>query len=295
MRIGIDIGGTKVEAVAIDNNVNVIGSIRKPVRPGAAGVTEGAIDALAEVCREADTRADSIGIGIPGVVRGGVVHRARNLHIDSLDLRSAVAEATGISVRVANDVNAAALGAWALAGGSSTSFAYLNLGTGLAAGLVLGGTVFEGSSGLAGEIGYMSIDPRGPDHIEGLAGTLEAYASGSGVVAQWGIDGATVVDVFRAADAGDVRAIAIREGVYYGAASAVRVLALGFGADTVLVGGGLSGLGCSLINGMARHFESWSATSPVIASLDLGAITMLIDDDRPTHAIGAAIVGGNDD
>lgn len=195
-------------------------------------------------------------------------------------------------MRVCNDVNAAALGAWALRGGTSTSFAYLNLGTGLAAGVVLDGRVWEGAQGLAGEIGYVSADPHGPGHVDGLAGALEAYASGSGVIAQWGVEGATAVDVFAAAAAGDARAVAIREGVYFGAASAVRLLALAYGTDTIVIGGGLTGLGPALREGMARHFDAWSSTSPLIASLRLDAMTHLLTDERPTHAIGAAIVGG---
>ena len=152
--------------------------------------------------------------------------------------------------------------------------------------------MWEGAGGLAGEIGYISVDPHGPAHVEGLPGALEAYASGSGVVAQWDVEGATALDVFDAAAAGDARAVAIRDGVYFGAASAVRVLALAFGADTIVLGGGLTGLGRSLHDGMTRHFDEWAATSPLIASLELGTITHILVDERPTQAIGAAIVGG---
>lgn len=294
MRVGIDIGGTKIEAVAIDEDLNVLVTFRGPVRPGPAGVTAGAIEAVDEVSRRVESPIESIGIGVPGAIRRGVVHHARNLSIESLDLESAVSQATDAHVRVSNDVNAAALGAWSLRGGVSTSFAYLNLGTGMAAGLVLDGRVWEGARGLAGEIGYLSVDPHGPAHVEGLAGTLEGYASGSGVVGQWGVEGATAIDVFRAAAAGDTHAVAIRNGVYFGAASAVRVLALAFGADTIVLGGGLTGLGRSLRDGMVKHFDEWSETSPLIASLELGAITHLLDVERPTHAIGAAIMGGRD-
>jgi glucokinase len=292
MRIGIDIGGTKIEAVAIDEELDVLATFRGPVRPGPAGITAGALEAIDAVSRDTCDRISSIGLGVPGAIRRGVVLHARNLGIESYDLKSAIAEETNVSVRVFNDVNAAALGAWALRSGASTSFAYLNLGTGMAAGLVLDGRVWEGSRGLAGEIGYISADPHGPAHVEGLAGTLEGYASGSGVVGQWGVEGASAVDVFRAAEAGDARAAAIRDGVYFGAASAVRVLALAFGSDTIVIGGGLAALGRSLCQGMSTHFDTWAETSPFIASLQLDAITHLLDDERPVHAIGAAIMGG---
>lgn len=292
MRIGVDIGGTKIEAVAIDAALGVLASYRGPVRRGADGVTDVALAAVREVATGVDEPVESIGIGVPGAIRRGVIHHARNLDIGSFDLETAVAEATGAPVRVCNDVNAAALGAWALRGGTSAAFAYLNLGTGLAAGVVLGGRLWEGARGLAGEIGYVSVDPRGPAHLDGLPGALEAFASGSGVAAQWGVEGATAVDVFDAAATGDARAIDIRDGVFFGAASAVRLLALAYGTDTVVIGGGLTGLGRALCDGMARHFAEWSATSPLIASLQLDAITHVLTDERPTHAIGAAIVGG---
>jgi predicted NBD/HSP70 family sugar kinase len=292
MRIGIDIGGTKIEAVAIDATATVLATSRAPVRQGPEGITSGALAAVDDLMRAAARPVDSIGIGVPGAIRRGVVHHARNLSIESLDLEAAVAAATGVPVRVTNDVNAAALGAWRLSGGGSSAFAYLNLGTGMAAGLVLDGQVWEGARGLAGEIGYCSVDPHGPDHVEGLAGSLEAYASGSGVVARWGVDGATAVDVFRAATAGDPRAVEIRDGVYFGAASAVRLLTLAYDADTVVVGGGLTGLGPDLYDGMAAYFDAWSQASPFIASLELDRITRLLDDERPVHAIGAAIIGG---
>lgn len=291
MRIGIDIGGTKIEAVAIDDDLDVLATFRAPVRPGPKGVTAGAIEASEAVARAAGGEIESVGIGVPGAIRRGVVRNARNLCIESLDLETAVEQATGVEVRVANDVNAAAVGAWGLRGASSKAFAYLNLGTGLAAGLVVDGRVWEGARGLAGEIGYVSADPHGPGHVDGLAGSLEGYASGSGVVAQWGVEGATAVDVFRAAAAGNDRAIAIRDGVYFGAASAVRVLALTFDPDTVVVGGGLTRLGRPLSDGMAKHFAAWSEASPLIASLELDAITSLLADERPVHAIGAAIMG----
>lgn len=291
MKVGIDIGGTKIEAVAVDSGLEVLARFRGPARSGPADVAAGALEAVHEVCLEAGGRVESIGIGVPGTVRSGVVHHARNISIGSFDLQSVVAEATDAPVSVCNDVNAAALGAWALGGGVSASFAYLNLGTGMAAGLVLDGRVWEGSGAGAGEIGYISVDPNGPGLVESLPGTLEGYASGSGVVARWGVEGATALDVFAAADAGDARARSIRDGVYFGAANAVRVLALTFGADTIVLGGGLTGLGECLRSGMTEHFDSWSEASPLMASLNLTAITHILDDDRPAPAIGAAIVG----
>ncbi|MEM7325125.1 MAG: ROK family protein [Actinomycetota bacterium] len=294
MRIGVDIGGTKIEAVAIDDALSILATFRAPVQGGPRGVAEGAIEAVEKVWRRAEGTPTSIGVGVPGTIRSGVVHNARNLSVHSLDLETAIADATGLPVRVCNDVNAAALGAWIATGATSPSFAYLNLGTGLAAGFVLGGQLLEGSRGGAGEIGYISVDPNGPPDSDGLRGTLETYASGSGVVSQWGVEGATAIDVFLAADRGDGRAETIRTGFYFGAAHAVRVVALAYGADTVVIGGGLTTQADALRSGMRAHFEAWSQVSPLIASLDLDGMTQLLVDERPVQALGAAIVGGFD-
>jgi len=95
-------------------------------------------------------------------VASGRVEHAVNLGLSGLDLGSEVAARLGRSVRVENDVNAAALGAFSLLGRtSSQSMAYLNLGTSLAAGLVLGGRLWRGSRGVAGEIGHIPVDPAG--------------------------------------------------------------------------------------------------------------------------------------
>ena len=100
MRIGIDIGGTKIEAVAIDADLGVIATFRGPVEGGAEGVTAGAVRAVEEICHRADGTAESVGIGVPGAIRRGVIHHARNIRISSFDLETAIAEATGLPVRV---------------------------------------------------------------------------------------------------------------------------------------------------------------------------------------------------
>ena len=73
-----------------------------------------------------------------------------------------------------------------------------------------------------------------------------------------------------------------------------RVLALAYDVESIVIGGGLTGLGTALLDGMAQHFDTWSETSPLLASLDLGGLTRLLTDERPVHAIGAAIMGGLD-
>src|SRR5690606_42029336 len=90
---------------------------------------------------------------------------------------------------------------------ADVSVADLNVGTGLAAGIILGGRLWRGVRGAAGEIGHISINPAGPVGADGLAGGLETYASGSGMVQQWGTSGAHAEDVLAAAASGDAEAV----------------------------------------------------------------------------------------
>ncbi|NTV40146.1 MAG: ROK family protein [Demequinaceae bacterium] len=292
MRLGVDIGGTKTDVVAVEGGV-IVARHRAGSGQGADAVVASTLTAVeALMARASITWADveSVGVGIPGSVVDGVVSYALNLGIDRLDLAGELERAWDLRPVVDNDVNAAALGAWALRKGGS-SLAYLNLGTGLASGLILDGKLWRGSRGAAGEIGHISIDPGGPVDADGLPGAIEVYASGGGLVRQWGVEGAAARDVLDAADAGDPRAQEIRDRLFYGLASAVRVLVLTLDVESIVVGGGLTGRGQALVDGAARVIEGWAASSSFLASLDLAGRMSLLDPDIPVAALGAAALG----
>lgn len=291
LRVGIDVGGTKVDAVVLGPDDAVLARHRMAVTRGAGGVVESVFAAAEQVCAQADIAlrdAASVGVGIPGAVREGVVEHALNLDVDRLDLGAALVEKWGVPVVVENDVNVAALGAARLLATPAESVAYLNVGTGLAAGLILGGRLWRGVRGAAGEIGHISINPDGPVGADGLAGGLETYASGSGMVQQWGVSGAHAEDVLAAAATGDAEAVRIRHGLMHGVATAVRVLILTLDVDRVILGGGLTGMGDELLAGTRSVIGEWEQASPFLASLELGARIVLVPNGDPIAAIGAA-------
>jgi len=289
VRLGVDIGGTKTDVVAVHEGA-IVARQRAASGRGAEAVVASTLATVGAVMGEASIgwdEVESVGVGVPGSVVDGVVSYALNLGIERLDLAGELERVWGRRPVVDNDVNAAALGAWALRKGGS-SLAYLNLGTGLASGIILDGKLWRGARGAAGEIGHISIDPAGPIDADGLPGAIEVYASGGGMVRQWGVDGAVPRDVLDAADAGDPRAQAIRDRLFYGLASAVRVLVLTLDVEHVVVGGGLSGQGDRLVEGAARVIAGWGAASNFLASLDLAGRMSLLDPEIPVAALGAA-------
>ncbi|QEO09329.1 ROK family protein [Protaetiibacter larvae] len=298
MRVGIDIGGTKTDAVAIGEDGRIAHTLRLPTGFGADVVLRTAVSAVHELSRASDTpvaEITSIGIGIPGAVdpATGRVSHAVNLGLEDLELGAQLHESLGREVRVENDVNAAALGAFHLLDRSpAQSMAYLNLGTGLAAGLVVGGRLWRGVRGVAGEIGHIPVDPVGPVCACGQRGCLELYASGSAVARQWpSTDLLPVRALFTAAASGDPAAVAVRGRLLEGVAEAVRILVLAVDVDDVVIGGGISRLGDELLDGVRAVIAGWETHSPFVTSLALGERLQLLPADFPAAAVGAAFVG----
>ncbi|GAA5038681.1 ROK family protein [Microbacterium fluvii] len=294
MRVGLDVGGTKTDAVLVDRGGEVVARVRRATGFGPEAVVQTIVGAVDELSAEAGApRIRSVGIGIPGQVElgsGRVVH-AVNLGVEKLDLAEAVGGMLGLPVGVENDVKAAALGAYSLHGARG-SMAYLNLGTGIAAGIVTDGRLYRGARGTAGEVGHISVDPHGPLCRCGQRGCIEAFAGGGAIAARWSRASALPVrDVFDAAEAGDPEARALREGLAYGVASAVRVLVLTADVDAVVFGGGLTALGDRLVDDVRAELAASAEASGFLRSLRLGERVELLPAGSAAAAIGAALVG----
>jgi predicted NBD/HSP70 family sugar kinase len=302
VRVGVDIGGTKTHAVALDETGRIVQQLRLPTGFGPEAVLAAAVrsvDALTGLTGLAAERFESIGVGVPGAVdhaTGRVTH-AVNLGLDDLDLGTELEARLGVLVRVENDVNAAAFGSFHRLGSpagqpSDRSMAYLNLGTGLAAGLVLKGELWRGSRGAAGEIGHIPVDPHGPVCSCGQRGCLEMMASGSAVARQWPTSHPRPVEeLFEAAAAGNVLALEVRRSLVENVAAAVRVLVLTVDVDFVVIGGGISSLGEPLLAAVRAVLASWAAESPFLASLELPERVAVVPVGFPAAAVGAALIG----
>lgn len=302
MRLGIDIGGTKTAAVAMGEDGRLSEQVRIPTGFGADAVIGTTLDVVERLTAAAgisiaDVR--SIGVGIPGAVdsRSGRVSHAVNLGVEDLDLGGALGDRLGVPVRVENDVKAAAVGAHHLLSETGMangfdSMAYLNLGTGLAAGIVLDGVLLRGEHGVAGEIGHIPIDPRGVLCQCGQRGCLETLASGSAIARLWPTDDEFPARaLFEAASAGDADAVRVQGEFFAAAAAAVRILVLTADVDAVVIGGGLSSLGTPLIDGIRGALRAGDEASAFLASLELADRVHIIPLGFPAAAVGAALTG----
>jgi glucokinase len=184
LTIGIDIGGTKVAAGAVDERGSIVASARRDTPSHDPTQIE---ETIADVVRELQATHDveAVGIGAAGFVdasRSTVIF-APNLAWRDEPLRKAVEARCGLPVVVENDANAAA---WAEArfgaGRGEEYLVVLTLGTGLGGGLVIDGQLYRGRLGVAAELGHITVEPGGRRCGCGGRGCWERYASGRALV-----------------------------------------------------------------------------------------------------------------
>lgn len=272
--LGVDVGGTKVLGVAIDDAGSVVGEHRVPTPRGSDALVDDLLDVVA-VLRASVPDARAIGVGLPGLVdRRGVLRFAPNLpNVVELPVGELARAATGLPVAVDNDATCATWAEQQAGAARGANDALLvTLGTGIGGGLVLDGRLIRGANGFAGEIGHMVVDADGIACVCGRRGCWERYASGTGLgrmareAAEAGRGRRMVElaggqpDLVRgehataAALEGDAEALAVidRFAGWFaiGLANLVHVLDV----QTCVVGGGLVGAGDVVLGPIRRAF-----------------------------------------
>ncbi|MET7333946.1 ROK family protein [Nonomuraea sp. NPDC005650] len=233
--LGIDVGGTKVAiGVSTADGPSLSAHVRLDTGP------ETLARALA-AARALDGAPAAVGFSTCGVVRDGVVRLAPNVPgWEGLELPRLLEEAYGATpVTIDNDVNAAAAAElrWGALRGVTTGL-YLNLGTGLAAALIVDGRVVPGAHGAAGEIGYLQVTPGEPAFADGRV-PLEERVSGGALAAR----GAAVLGrpVTAAELLGEGQARELVDEALRTLAMSVANLCVMLDPERLVVGGGMMG------------------------------------------------------
>ena len=189
--VGVDLGGTKILAAVFDEHGKLLSREKKNTKSelGLTGVLQRVEECIHEALAAAalpHTAITALGIGVPGPIdaKGEIVRVAPNLRWSNVPLARLLGKRLGIPVTVVNDVQAGTLAVGEYgAGRGLKNFACMFIGTGLGGGIVIAGQLYRGSTGMAGEVGHMTVIPEdGPKCGCGNRGCLEAVASRSAIV-----------------------------------------------------------------------------------------------------------------
>ncbi len=285
--IGLDVGGTKILSGLVDRDGQVVAEreIDTPseFQADVLAAIDSAVDELL------DDRVAAIGYGIPArLERGtGLILKAVNLPLESVDLVARSNERYGLPVGVENDGSVAALAEWKRgAGRGAPNLVMLTLGTGVGGGIVTNGRLFRGWA----ELGHIVVQEGGPPCPCGGRGHLESLASGSAAdrVARdlYGPDSEAHVLIDKAREGNETaRAALARIGESLGVA--VGSLVNIFDPDLVVVGGGFGAAAGELVLAPAREAARHEAMSPADESLRLVPAELGTD----AGLVGAGLVG----
>ena len=182
--IGVDLGGTKLLAGAVDPSLGVHHRVRRTVTGlQQRALLDVAVDAVTEARASAGAEVVAVGFGLPALIDNHTGKVVVGVHTPLADLAFAdvMAERLGLPVFVDNDGNNSALAEHQAGAARGASHAImLTLGTGIGGGLILGGKLYRGSRGGAGEIGHMEIEIDGEHDVDNCPGRgcAELFASG---------------------------------------------------------------------------------------------------------------------
>ena len=255
--VGVDVGATKILVGAVTQAGEILGSRRSPVNGESQSNTLQSIEAAIEsfIQNWHGSQPLGIGIGLVGQIdpKTGTWLEAMNLPIKSpVPLGRQFADRFVIPVALDNDVHAGTLAEmrWGM-GKESTDFIYLNVGTGISAGLVFNGQLLRGTENYAGEFGHMVVQPDGPLCPCGRRGCVEPIASGGGLLTQaheWlgdfpdsplhSMQPLTAHSIFKAAEAGDPLAVKLSNDAVQALSIALTNLVNLLNPEWIVYGGG---------------------------------------------------------
>jgi glucokinase len=286
--IGVDLGGTKIAAGAIDRRGAITARREQPTPKSSEDALLQALDEMVEQVSDEVGSAEALGFGIPSTIdqRSGRAVSSVHIPLAGLDFRTRMGQRFQLPVAIDNDGNAAAIAEWTLGAGAGTQhMVMVTLGTGIGGGLILDGKPYRGAMGAGAELGHMVLKYDGPScigtcpgrgHFEALASGTAANAAARSVLGE----DATGHDLVRLASEGDPRATEALAGLGRilgaGLASLVNV----FNPEVIVLGGGFGKAG-ELLFAPAREVVAREALAPArdlvrIVPAELGSEAGLI-------------------
>lgn len=296
-RVGIDVGGTTIDAIMINQHGTIAARKSVQTRAGEHAVVMDCIDLVHQLLDTTRTTSGDvlqIGVGVPGVVDHvrGIVRNAVNVGLTEVPLAHHLTSAIGAPATIDNDVNAATLGAVSVfAPPQSGSLAFLNVGTGLAAGLYSHGRLMRGQGGLAGELGHLpSRDLSLARCGCGSHGCLETIASGHALTVAWRDQS---IAFSTALAAGHREALAIWDRLIAGVVRALELVTLMWDPETIVVGGGVARHHDRFAHDLVASWAGATAGSTLLASPTDTERIHIADPQTPLGALGAALLGND--
>jgi fructokinase len=266
-RIGIDLGGTKIEGVALGAN----GEVRVRERIDTPRAYEPTIDAITAMVRRIEVAlADTatVGLGIPGVIvpDTGLVKNANSTWLNGQPLQRDLSAALNREVRVQNDANCFALSEASdgAAAGAPVVFGVI-MGTGVGGGVIVNGEVLSGRNLIGGEWGHNPLPWPSAEEREGRAcycgrsGCIETWISGPGIAADHAHHAGgtlTAPEIIAAAAAGDADALATRARLVHRTARSLATIINVLDPHVIVLGGGVSNV-AGLVDDVAAAVPPW--------------------------------------
>jgi len=301
--IGVDLGGTNLRIAAVEEEGRLVEKVTlgTKVALGRDHVINDMCDAIVHMTEKYNGSGTLMGtgIGVPGIIdmETGMIRESPNLPgWSDYPVRSEIEKRLGTRVVLENDANAAALGEkWLGAAKNVPDMAMLTLGTGVGGGLVLGGRVWHGMNGMAGEFGHTTVEPNGARCGCGNYGCLEAYASATAVVrmAREAIADGSAPTLARAASSdAEFSAKAVYNLAIQGDEAARRIFKRVGSAIGITLSNMVNGLNLPMYVVGGGVSSAWEAFSPQIFE-ELRRRCMVYAATAPPHAAGGEGASAN--
>jgi len=283
MRIGVDVGGTKIEAISLDADGRELKRVRVATPRGDYAGTVATVKSLVEELEAATESVGSVGVGIPGTVVAatGLVKNANSTWLNGMPFEHDLSVALEREVRCANDANCFAVSEATDGAGQQYGVVFgVILGTGCGGGTAINGKVMNGRNGVTGEWGHTPLpwataeELPGPKCYCGKRGCLEKWISGTGLEEDFArVSGRSLLgeEIVKAAAAGDREAeaalVRLEDRIARGLAVVVNIL----DPDVIVLGGGLSKLERLYEGGVAAQLSGLvfggGGTTPIVRNV----------------------------